>query len=67
LIYRLNGPNGPEEKEVVPPCITIHRGTSHHFGQAGAVPHRGQSNIGNAAANIIWDMHSAPAAPSADY
>lgn len=68
LIYRVNTPDaGPIEKETPSPCITIHRGTSHHFGQAGAVPHKGQSNRGRQAANIIWDMHRLPAAPSADY
>jgi len=40
------------------PCITVHRGTTHEFGEAGAVPHTGQTNEEQQAANIVFVFRS---------
>lgn len=40
------------------PYITIHRGETHEFGEAGAIPHTGQLNENQDAANIAFIMRN---------
>ena len=60
ITYKIEAPNGGQIT-FKSPCITIHRGTAHRFGNQGAVLHKGHSNEGREAANILWDVRFRPA------